>query len=72
MAPDRLALTVTGVPVARNGVGLGPLAEQHANERLRETDVTLELDLGLGRAEAVMWTTDLTEEYVKENAAYRS
>jgi glutamate N-acetyltransferase/amino-acid N-acetyltransferase len=69
---DRLALSVCGVPVAKGGLGLGPLAEQQANERLREADVTLELDLGLGRAEAVMWTTDLTEEYVKENAAYRS
>jgi glutamate N-acetyltransferase/amino-acid N-acetyltransferase len=72
VVPDRLALSVCGVPVAKGGLGLGPLAEQQANERLREADVTLELDLGLGRAEAVMWTTDLTEEYVKENAGYRS
>ncbi len=72
VVPDRLALSIGGVPVARNGVGLGPLAEQQAHERLREAEVVLELDLGMGRAEAVMWTTDLTEEYVKENAAYRS
>lgn len=72
LVPDRLALTVCGVPVARGGVGLGPLAEQQANERLREAEVVLELDLGGGRAEAVMWSTDLSEEYVKENAAYRS
>ena len=69
---DRLALSIGGVPVARNGVGLGPLAEQQAHERLREAEVVLELDLGMGRAEAVTWTTDLTEEYVKENAAYRT
>ena len=72
VVPERLGLSVSGVPVARGGVGLGPLAEQQANERLRELEVVLELDLGLGRAEAVMWTTDLSVEYVKENAAYRS
>jgi glutamate N-acetyltransferase/amino-acid N-acetyltransferase len=72
LVPERLALNLGGVPVARNGVGLGPLAEQQANERLREAEILLELDLGIGRAESVMWTTDLTEEYVKENAAYRS
>ncbi len=72
VVPERLALSVSGVPVARGGVGLGPLAEQQANERLREAEVVLELDLGLGRGEGVMWTTDLSEEYVKENAAYRS
>lgn len=72
VAPDKMALTVSGVPVARGGLGLGPLAEQQANERLREAEVVLELDLGMGKSEAAMWTCDLTEEYVKENAAYRS
>lgn len=72
LLPDRLALSVGGVLVARNGVGLGLLSEQLAQERLREAEVLLELDLGMGRAGAVVWTTDLTEEYVKENAAYRS
>ena len=72
VVPEKMALLVSGVPVARAGLGLGPLAEQQANERLREAEVVLELDLGMGRFESATWTCDLTEEYVKENAAYRS
>jgi glutamate N-acetyltransferase/amino-acid N-acetyltransferase len=34
--------------------------------------VRLRLDLGLGRAEAVVWTCDLTPDYVRINADYTS
>jgi glutamate N-acetyltransferase/amino-acid N-acetyltransferase len=30
------------------------------------------LDLGQGSSEAQLWTTDLSYEYVKINASYRS
>jgi len=32
----------------------------------------LRLDLGMGRAEAVVWTCDLSPEYVRINADYTS
>ena len=34
--------------------------------------IRLRLDLGLGRSEAVVWTCDLTHEYIKINADYTS
>ena len=34
--------------------------------------IRLRLDLGIGRAEAVVWTCDLTPEYVRINADYTS
>lgn len=37
-----------------------------------QSDLVLELDLGLGAKEAVMWTTDLTHQYVTINADYRT
>ncbi|TMI78403.1 MAG: bifunctional ornithine acetyltransferase/N-acetylglutamate synthase, partial [Bacillati bacterium ANGP1] len=37
-------------------------------EHLAGESVQVTVDLGLGRGEAVVWTCDLSEEYVKENA----
>jgi glutamate N-acetyltransferase / amino-acid N-acetyltransferase len=43
-----------------------------AAEHLRRTEVSLEVDLGSGRETARMWTCDLSAEYVRINADYRT
>jgi len=70
--PARVAIAVEDVPIVRGGVGLGAEAEEAANERMRQRSFTLTVDLGLGSAECRIWTTDLSEAYVRINAAYRS
>lgn len=35
-------------------------------------EFTVHVDLGLGSGEAVLWTTDLTHDYVSINADYRT
>jgi glutamate N-acetyltransferase/amino-acid N-acetyltransferase len=37
-----------------------------------QKDIRLRLDLGIGRAEAVVWTCDLSPDYVKINSDYTS
>lgn len=69
---NRVTIAFGGVVVARGGVGVGPRAEAQARARLARRTVTLEVDLGAGRAEARLWTTDLSPDYVTLNAAYRS
>ncbi|HEV8664132.1 MAG TPA: bifunctional glutamate N-acetyltransferase/amino-acid acetyltransferase ArgJ [Candidatus Methylomirabilis sp.] len=70
--PTRVAITVGDVPIVRGGVGLGAEAERTASARMREQVFTVTVDLGLGSAEGRVWTTDLSEAYVRINAAYRS
>lgn len=72
IAPGRIAITYGDVPVVRRGTGLGPAAEEQANSVLKGRTFTLTVDLGIGHAEAMVWTTDLSPEYVKINASYRS
>ncbi len=43
-----------------------------AAEHLRGKDISLEVDLGLGHETARMWTCDLSAEYVRINAEYRT
>jgi glutamate N-acetyltransferase/amino-acid N-acetyltransferase len=48
-------------------------AAPHASVHLRGHDVDVHVDLGCGTAhEAVIWTCDLSPEYVRINAEYRS
>jgi glutamate N-acetyltransferase / amino-acid N-acetyltransferase len=39
---------------------------------LKQREFKMTVDLGLGRASVTVWTSDLTLDYVKINASYRS
>ncbi len=43
-----------------------------ARSVFQQKTIRLRLDLGVGRAEAVVWTCDLTPDYVRINAGYTS
>jgi len=69
MHPDRVTVQIGPVVVAERGVlAGGPERLEQAGEHLAGRDVRVVVDLGLGRGEASVWTCDLSEEYVKENA----
>jgi glutamate N-acetyltransferase/amino-acid N-acetyltransferase len=66
--PQDLDVALNGVWVCRNsGVG-----EDRDLVDLAPRDVTVEIDLKSGPAEATIWTNDLTHAYVHENSAYAS
>ena len=74
---EALAITPPDPEDARTYSGLGEMyALQGENKLARATfqqkRLRLHLDLGLGRAEAVVWTCDLSPEYVRINADYTS
>src|SRR5207245_381137 len=69
---NRIAISYGDIPVVRRGIGLGQAAEEQANAVLRQREFTLTVHLGQGRAAATVWTSDLTLDYVKINASYRS
>jgi glutamate N-acetyltransferase/amino-acid N-acetyltransferase len=70
--PSRVSLRFGDVVIVKQGQGLGLAAERRLAKVFRQRDFTIVVDLGLGRATAHMWTTDLSYEYVRINASYRS
>jgi glutamate N-acetyltransferase/amino-acid N-acetyltransferase len=70
--PGAVELSVDELPVVRRGVGLGASAEAVANHRMLQQDFALVANLHAGRATARLWTSDLSEGYVRINAGYRS
>ncbi len=67
---DRVGIWFDDEPV----VAGGQLHQGAKLERVREImarpEFTIQIDLGLGRGEAHVWTCDLSEEYVRVNAKY--
>lgn len=57
--------------IIENGVAV-PYSEEKATEILSESAVSAIADLKLGDAEATAWGCDLTYDYIKINADYRS
>jgi len=70
--PARVSILFDNVTVVRNGEGLGPAAEKKAARVLGGKKFTLTFDLRSGNHSATAWTCDLTDEYIRINAAYRS
>lgn len=70
--PTSVSLQFGDVPMVRKGQGLGQAAERRLTKVFQAREFTILVDLGQGKACAHMWTTDLSYEYVRINASYRS
>ncbi len=69
---DRLSIRFGDVLVAENGWVAPGYREEDAAAHMREAEVTIAVDLGLGEGAATIWTCDLTHGYIDINADYRS
>jgi glutamate N-acetyltransferase/amino-acid N-acetyltransferase len=75
LAVDRLSLQAAAdgdwLTLATGGATAHP-DSRAARAIFQSKTIRLRVDLGLGRAEAVVWTCDLTPDYVRINADYTS
>jgi glutamate N-acetyltransferase/amino-acid N-acetyltransferase len=69
--PDRVDITMAGIPVLRRGQPLN-FNERAASNRLLAKHVPIVMHLHAGPAAARYWTCDFTAEYVRINASYRT
>ncbi|MDA0999379.1 MAG: bifunctional glutamate N-acetyltransferase/amino-acid acetyltransferase ArgJ [bacterium] len=69
--PEKMALRIGGVDVMWEGA---PVAgwEEKLGEVMKQPEYEIALNLGVGSAEAAVWTTDLSYDYVRINAEYRT
>lgn len=69
--PARLALWFDEVQLVRDGAPTD-YQEADAHATLTKPEVLIRIDLGQGDAEAEVWTCDLSYDYVRINADYRT
>lgn len=69
--PAKVEIKLGNLLVARHGGGV-PFSEAAALQMLKRDEVNITIDLHQGAAEVTEWTCDLTEDYIRINADYRS
>lgn len=69
---ERIGIDFDGIYVVKKGRGVGSGIEKRVKRVMKKAEFTIRVTLGDGNATWRMWTTDLSYEYVKINASYRS
>jgi glutamate N-acetyltransferase/amino-acid N-acetyltransferase len=70
--PDKVDIAFDDVVIVKNGVAQGPEAEEKASQILKNRQFTVCIDLQDGAGCEEIYTCDLSLDYVKINADYRS
>lgn len=69
---NRVDIAFDDVVLVRDGLGFGTAAEARATEVLKQKTFTVTVDLKTGQAGSEVYTCDLSVDYIKINADYRS
>ncbi len=69
---DRLSIRFGDITVAENGWRAPNYSEDQAAAYMKNEELVIGVDLGIGSGASTVWTCDLTYEYIRINADYRS
>jgi glutamate N-acetyltransferase/amino-acid N-acetyltransferase len=69
---DRLSIRFGNITVAENGWRAPNYSEADASTYMKNQELVIGVDLGIGMGATTVWTCDLTYEYIRINADYRS
>ncbi|WP_108813368.1 bifunctional glutamate N-acetyltransferase/amino-acid acetyltransferase ArgJ [Loktanella sp. Alg231-35] len=69
---DRLSIRFGDITVAENGWRAPDYSEDAASAYMKNQELEVGVDLGVGTGQSTVWTCDLTHGYISINADYRS
>ena len=69
---DKLHIKIGGVLVAENGAAAPDYDEIPVARHMQAQEIDIQIDIGLGRGSATIWTCDLTHGYITINGDYSS
>ncbi len=72
LAVEKITIHLGDVCIVRGGGRDAAYTETAGQTVMDQEEITITIDLGRGDAEAQIWTTDLSYDYVKINAEYRT
>jgi len=70
--PERLSISIGGTQITIGGGPVPGYDEAPVAEHMKGREITIAVDIGVGRGKATVWTCDLTHGYIDINASYRS
>ena len=71
-SPQKLIVKIGEHPLTKDGAKHPDYVEKIVHEYLKNSEVVIAVNLGIGASHAIVWTCDLNEEYIKINKDYRS
>ena len=69
---SKIDVFLSGVCIASQGCRATTYTEEQGSAVMAEAEITIRIELGRGDCSETIWTTDLSHEYVKINAEYRT
>lgn len=69
---SKIDVFLSGVCIASKGARATTYTEDQGSAVMAEEEITIRIELGRGDCSETIWTTDLSHEYVKINAEYRT
>jgi glutamate N-acetyltransferase/amino-acid N-acetyltransferase len=69
---DKLSIRMGGVLVAEKGEVAAGYDEAPVTAHMKGQDIVIEVDVGIGKGKATVWTCDLTHAYIDINGSYRT
>lgn len=69
---SRISVYLGNVCITENGTRAATYREELGQAEMNRKEITITVKLDRGNAREVVWTSDLSEEYVRINASYRS
>ena len=69
---NKIKIYIQNFLLCKNGKGVKMLDEVSLSQALKKNNIDILIDLAEGKEEFNVWTSDLTEDYIKINADYRS
>ena len=69
---DKIKIFIGDEQVTQNGMVYENYSELRATEHLKQDNIFLEIDVGVGKSNSAVYTCDLTHKYIDINADYRS
>lgn len=69
---DKIKVAIGGTLIAARGMAVTGYDETPVVNHIKGREVVIDLDLGIGKGKATVWTCDLTHGYIDINGSYRS
>jgi glutamate N-acetyltransferase/amino-acid N-acetyltransferase len=69
---DKLSIWLGQQIVAKDGERASEYVEEAAAAYMKNPEIVIRVDVGVGTGKATIWTCDLTHDYISINADYRS
>lgn len=69
---DKLQIKFGGVLITKYGMAVDNYDETQVSNHLQQSEIVIDVDIGIGSGSSRVWTSDLTHGYITINADYRS